>query len=118
LDNMWNNMAGWPYNAMNSGGMNGYMPGDLPGYGPGHGYGPGPGPGPCPWDGYEPWMPPKKDMDCMAILRCIHRCMQGYMDHKPYEEPMAGYGSVGGYEIGPVAGYGWGQNAPSLPNTD
>jgi len=118
---MWNNMAGWPYNAMNSGGMKEPMPGGMPGYDhwcPGYGPGYGPGPGPCPWDGYEPWMPPKKDMDCWAILSCIQHCMRNYMNHMPYEEPMAGYGPSGGYEIGPVAGYGWGQNTPSVPPTD
>lgn len=62
MDNMWNQMAGWPYSAMNNGGMNGPGYWDMPwddqwmGFGPGF----GPGPGPCPWEGYEPWMPPKK----------------------------------------------------------
>ena len=113
---MWNRMAGWPYSAMNNGGMNGPGYGDMPwddqwmGIGPGPGY----GPGPCPWDGYQPWMPPKKEMDCCAILRCIHQCMRHYMNHMPYDDHMAGYGM--GY--GPAAGYGAVPGTPSVPATN
>ncbi len=127
MDNMWNHMAGLPYSAMNNGGMNGPVFGDVPAHDPwmgpgtGPGFGPGPGPGPCPWDGYKP-MPPKPEMDCCAILRCIHQCMRHYMDNMPYEDPMAGY-DMGygptGYRPGPVAGYGPGYspgpNVPAVP---
>ena len=109
MDNMWNHMTGWPFSAMNNGGM--YGPGywDMPwddqwmGFGPGY----GPGPGPCPWEGFEPWMPHKKGMDCCAILRCIHQCMHNYMGHMPYDDPMANYG--------PAAGYVPGLGMPSVP---
>lgn len=120
MDNMWNYMAGPPYSAVNNGGMNGLTPGDIPGYdqwpgygpgagyGSGMGYGPGAGYGPCPWDGYGPWMPPDPKMDCWAVLRCIHRCMQGYMHYMPGEGPMEDYG----------AGYGPGPGMPSVPPMD
>lgn len=109
MDNMWNHMAGWPYSAMNNGGMNGPGYWDMPwddqwmGFGPGY----GPGPGPCPWEGFDPWMPPKKGMDCCAILRCIQQCMHNHMGHMPYDDPMANYG--------PAAGYVPGLGMPSVP---
>lgn len=86
------------------------MLGGIPGYG--H-WNPGFGLNPYPGYGHGPWMPPKKDKDdgeCRAILRCIQRCMQNYSDYKPCEASIKDYGPVGGYEIGPIAGYGWGHN--------
>lgn len=113
MDNMWNYMAGWPYSAMNNGGMNGPGYGDMPWDDQWMGI--GPGPGPCPWDGYQPWMPPKKGMDCCAILQCIHQCMRHHMNHMPYEDPMASYGMGYGMGYGPAAGYGPGPGTPSVP---
>ncbi len=108
MDNMWNYMIGRPHYGMGDGGGT-----QGPGiYGYGH-WSPGFGSGPYPGYGHGPWMPPKKDKDdkeCRAILRCIQRCMQNYSGHKPCEDSVKDFGPVGGYEIGPVAGYGWGHD--------
>jgi hypothetical protein len=42
-------------------------------------------------------MPPKKGMDCCAVLHCIHQCMRHHMGHMPYDDPMAFYGPAAGY---------------------
>jgi hypothetical protein len=42
-------------------------------------------------------MPPKKGMDCCAVLQCINQCMRHHMGHMPYDDPMAFYGPAAGY---------------------
>lgn len=135
MDNVWSPGLGRPFYAVNGGGipvpMEGYNIGQdywpgcglsfgpgqdcWPGFGSGFGsgqdyWGPGYGPGFGP--GHGPCKPPKKPMDCQEVLRCIRRCLSDYTDYKPCERSIEAHDFEGGYEIGPVAGYGWGYNAP------